>query len=206
MIAALALAGTASAGDLSQLQLGLTLGGESVLNDPFVNRGGPRLGVELAPVPWARLTTAFTWFPVLGDGGETGLDWSALGKQRLPENGVSPDISNVDWTGQVALGVRLYAYEAGRWTFGVGLQAGAAAVHSVDDADSLQVDPDDPAFAASDRQVHLGPVYGAYWEARVEHVGVRVRLERVAYIETINGSVLEMKDPLVLGGECTTWF
>lgn len=206
MIAALLLAGAAHAADFSDFQVGVSLGGESVLNDPFLNRGGPRLGVDIAPAPWIRVTTAFTWFPVLGQGGESDPDWSRLSKQLLMESSVSPDISKIDWTWQTLLAARLYAYEAGDWTFGVGLHTGLGAIHSVDDATALQVDPSDPSFLASARQVHFGPVYGAYWEARVEHVGVRMRLEHLAYIETINGSTLEMKNNLVLGGECTTWF
>lgn len=200
MIAALLLIATAHAGDL---QLGPSIGFETVTNDPFVTRSGIRAGFHLAPVPWLEAGVAFVYFPVFGP--ET--DWKPLTEQLLTQNGISPDISLIHFDAQATLRIiPLHAAFKHGWRTGVGGLAGGGVVYTVDDNEALQVDADDEAYLSTARQLHGALTFGLLGEIRNDFFGVRLRYERLSYLETINGTTLEMKNNALLATEVMFWF
>lgn len=206
MLAWLLALPTAFAEEAPRFRFGLSGGVETVTNDPFVRRLGARLGASISPAPWMEFGTSFIFFPIFGGDPASSFDWKPAAKQLLVENSVSPDISLMDWEGQAVVRVRAISYKPGNLTMAFGVLGGAAMIHTVDNAQALQTDVSDPYFAATQKQVHVGPVGGLYWDALSGSVGLRVRVENVGYIETINSTTLEMKNNLLIGAEMLKWF
>ncbi len=187
------------------LRFGPSFGFEGVINDPFLNRNGVRIGFNVAPAPWVEVGTAIAHYPILGHGGESDPDWKPLSKQLLLENSISPDISKLEWQWQTVARVHALRLLLGAsWHAGVGVIAGVTVVSTQDDLVALQ--RDDEFAMATQNQLHVGPVVGVFWEARRDRLTLRVRYERDAFIETISSSTLELKQNGVLGAELMWWF
>lgn len=168
----------------------LSLGLESVVNDPFVYRNGARLGLSADLGRWVSLEASAGGYPVLGR-----ADYNAFTRRLLDQMGVKPDISRVVASGRtsvVAWPVR--SGDEHRWTR-LGAGAGAALFHTWDELDEERVD--DPS---SLRQTHPGALAEVRAEAWLGDVGLRVRLETGWYREEVQGAELD-KYPTWLGVE-----
>ncbi|GDX82947.1 hypothetical protein LBMAG42_47580 [Deltaproteobacteria bacterium] len=204
MLSVAALAVLTSAAE-ARPQFGLSLGFESTVNDPFVVRTGPRLGATLSLSPIIEAGASLAYYPVLGQGGCSDPQWTALSCQLLERNSVSPDISKM--TAAVDLELRILPFQAhlGLWRTAVGLAAGPGMVTTEDDLVAAQA-MDDAAAIANQTELHPTVVGGIVGEVRHRHFGVRIRLSSLAYIENIGGDTLEMKSNLLSRTEVFWWF
>ena len=201
-VAALALlSGTAAA----RPQFGLSLGFESTLNDPFVVRTGPRLGASLALSPIIEAGGSFAYYPVLGTGGCADPQWTTLACHLLEKVSVSPDISKMIVAADIELRILPFQAQLGDWRTSVGLAAGPGLVTTEDDLVAQQAE-DDPDAIAAQNELHPTVVGGILGEVRHRHFGPRIRLSSLAYIETIGGDTLEMKNNLLGRTEVFWWF
>lgn len=199
MIALLVGMALAEPGKLGQVAF--SLGAEYLTNDPFLVRAGGRVGVAWAPLPWLEGGAGFSVYPS-GAGPE---DWKPLATQLLSENSVSPDISRMTRQAQGTLRAHLLRADLDdRWRAGLGLAAGAHLVRTVDDLTAIQMEGE-PSAEATAIERHVGPVLGGFAYVREDHLELRVRFERVAYVETVNTTIQENKVNLFLGAEVALW-
>lgn len=200
----LLLLNTALAVDLSASQLMLGVGFETTTNDPFVVRRGIRQSIGWSPNRWVELGASATWYPILGQGGESDPDWTPLSKQMLLNNSVSPDISRILFQSQ--LNVRIHLLQAplsDAWTGSVGMFGGVGFIATQDDLVALQDDGE--RAVATQNQIHGSSALGGFVQARTRWVGVRLRYESDVYIETIASDTLEFKDNAMFGVELLCW-
>lgn len=199
------LVASAHAVDLSESAFGLSGGFEYVTNDPYLNRRGWRHGVSWQMNRWAEIGVAATWYPVLGTGGSKDPDWKPLAKTLLRENEATSDLSKLVFQAQFT--VRVFALRAplgAGWTGGLGLLAGAGAFATQDDPVAL--------YGLGERdlttqhQVHGGLVGGGFVDARAERLGVRLRYEMDAYVETTDAIDVTVKQNILFGAEVLCWF
>jgi hypothetical protein len=185
-------------------RFGVSAGLEAVVNDPFVYRRGLRYGLAFAPAEGFEVGIAGGWYPSLGSGGCADPDWTAKSCALLEEASIAPHISKLIWQGQATVRLLPLRVDMGRWRTAVGLLAGFGFVATHDDLVTFQNDEADAL--ATERQLHPTTVAGWLGEVREEHLGVRLRMEYLTYIEVLEGTELEMKRNLFAGGEVMWWF
>ena len=175
----------------------LVAGAGSVLNDPFLNQTTLLVGASHPVVGIVRLAPVFGYTPDLGEG-----DWSRLTTQLVNENNISPDISKTQWFGALRMEVPIVRTRSSH-TGASGatrivdaelrLVGGLGMVRTRDDLEALQAVGDERATATefqTHRSTHYGLSQAVYLK---ETVGLRLDLERMNYIETVNSTVLEFK-------------
>lgn len=177
-----------------------------VTNDPFVNRYlvGAGFAYHLTEIFGIELSGTFS--PDFGIG-----DWKPITKQIIENNGVTPDISKIEFYvngnfqfspiyGKVAVGPgRIIVFDL-FGTFGTG------AVNTRDDLKALQKEKD-PAATATASQFHPTINYGG--GARVifgESFAVRMEGQGLSYIEVLESTTLEMKNNFTLLGGVSFFF
>lgn len=186
-------------------RVGVGAGVEAVMNDPFVYRRGARAGLSVALRDPVELAFVLGWYPILGQGGCDDPDWTPLACDLLTEASVVPDISKLAWQGQATLRLLpLRAPIGDGWYTATGLLAGFGVIGTQDDLVALQ----DMGTSAVSTQVQIHPTSVTGWlgEVRDAHLGVRFRIETVAYIEVTGGGNLELKQNVFGGGEVMWWF
>jgi len=180
-----------------RLELEPTVG--SVVNDPFLKRYvlGLQAGWHLADI--FSVEADFGFSPTLGE-----ADWTPITAELIENNHVAPDLSRLTWFaggglgfapihGKFAVARRIVHYDI-FGCFGMGV------VRTVDDLDLIGA-TDDPPAVGTQHQLHLTTRYGG--GARIvlgPNVAVRVEARSLVYIETISGTVLEMKNNMLVQG------
>lgn len=173
-----------------------------VANDPFLNRYIINAVYDYHVTEVFAIEAQLGYAPILGQGGEDDPDWKPLSKQLLLENSVSPDISKLTAHGHVglayspiygkaAVGHRIIAFDI-YGGFGLGM------TQTTDDLVALQME-NEPDAIATQSQWHPTTVINV--GARVAFnptVAARFEGKSMSYIETINSTVLEMKNNLIL--------
>ncbi len=183
----------------------LTVGGESVVNDPFLQRRSVVVGVSHEVLGPLRLGAQYGFAP---DRGEE--DWKPLTTQLVNENSVSPDISKYTMYGAIRMEVPVIRTSKNMARGPGGLRhldtelrvfGGMGFARTTDDLEALQATGDERAVATQ-FQTHPTSHYGLnttlYWSDRQ---GLRVEAEFMDYIETVNATTLEMKSNLIIGLE-----
>jgi outer membrane beta-barrel protein len=177
-----------------------------VTNDPFVNRylGSLGFGYHVTEIFGIELTV--TGSPDFGES-----DWKPITKQIIENNGVTPDISKIQFYasgnfqfspiyGKVAVGSgRIIIFDV----FGV---FGTGAVNTSDDLKALQKE-NDPAATATASQFHPTLNYGG--GARVifgETFAIRFEGRGLSYIEVLESTTLEMKNNFTILGGISLFF
>jgi len=182
MVAALLLVSLSLASSL-----GFAAGGQGLLNDPFQRALGARISGLWAVRPALDLEVGIVGFPSLGNSA-----LRPLTNQLINENHVAPDISAPRWQAHlVAVGLPLQA-RFGSLQSRSGFYGGLGLIQTVDDLELLQAQGD-PQAMATQVQWHGTPVYGITSEVGTEQIRARVRMESTHYVETVNGTTLEMK-------------
>ncbi len=185
------LAASAFGGDL---RVGGAAGFETVVNDPFQVERGLRLGFLVAPRPFLEIEAAATWFPYSDLPGAENPTWSALSKQMLVETSFVPDLSFV--TSKQTVVIRILPFEApmgAKGRTGVGAHAGYGIVHTHDNLEALGAEGEASAML-TEKQWHPGPVWGLGGFVSWGLVGLRVDLDALTYLETVNTTTLEHKN------------
>ncbi len=179
-----------------EVRVGGAAGFETVVNDVFQVERGLRLGLLVAPRPFLEIEAAATWFPYSDLPGAENPTWSALSKQLLTTNSFSADMSFL--TSKQTLVIRILPFEApmgANGRTGVGAHAGYGVVHTRDNLEALQGEGEASAML-TEKQWHPGPVWGLDGFVTWGMVGLRVNLELLSYLETVNTTTLEHKNLL----------
>lgn len=197
LLLSLALAQDDPEEQAAPVRLAWTLGAEVVADDPFLTRRGLRTELQLRPLRYAAVSVGVAGYPILGD-----ADYTALTRQLIEENQLSPELSRVAGAGLAAVHALPLVAEAGGVRSAVGLFAGAAAVHTVDDLSLVQVDS--PAAIERERQVHAAFCWGVTADASHGPVGFRARLEEWRYREQFADTDARRR-PLWFGADFVWW-
>jgi len=196
----LSLAGTvALAADGS-----LALGAERTWNDPFTRATGLRMTAATEPLPWLRL--GVTGGAYLGGESQTR---SALARQLVYDYQLGPPMSPILGRGLGEVTWIPVRSTEGPLRESLGFTMGFGAVFTDDDTEALGVDPNSDDFEqlyeAYDRELHPTIQLGLVGELRGEVWGVRLRLERLRYVEIVGGDYENDKAPTWLGAELA-WY
>ncbi len=173
------------------LELGVALGSEATINDPFVQRVGPGLRLLVAPREGLEVALHGAICPRFGD-----PDHKALTTELIEEFHVAPDISLIRHRLDSTLALYPLAGGLGDWQRRAGVYAGMGLVHTWDDLEVVGA-YDQPEWLATEDQWHVATVYGLAGELRREALGVGLRMERQHYTEVVGTEYLETKK--------TTW-
>jgi hypothetical protein len=190
---------TAAAGELS-------VGAFTTLNDPFLRTRGLAGGVQLplmagSVAPPVHLGVRGSWSPRLRDD-----DWTPLTTQLVTENSVSPDISRLSWTAMLVGEVPLFRSPHPEGHVDLRLHGGLGWVSTVDDLDALQAVGEERA-ESTQFQRHTASLYGLSTVVQPSRgPGLRVCVEWVDYVETVNATTLEVKGLLRVGLEAQLVF
>lgn len=174
------------------------LGAGLVTNDPFINRYIVRLDGTYHFTEVAAIQIGAGFSPNLGRG-----DWKGITKQIVLNNSVTPDISKIQFYGDVTL---QYAPIYGKLAapgnkiinFDIFGLIGSGIVQTADDLDALGCDLEDPACTDSASQIHSTLNYGG--GIRVvfgKNIALRVEGRGISYIEVIESTNLEMKNNML---------
>lgn len=180
-----------------------------VANDPFLNRYIIGVVADYHITEIFALEVQLGYAPILGQGGETDPDWTALSKQLLLRNSVSPDISKLTLHGSTALafspiygkasvGRRIIAFDIYGY-FGLGV------TNTQDDLVALQRD-DEPAVATQDQWHPTTNIGAGVRVAFTENLAARVEGKSMSYIETVSSTTLEMKNNFIVQGNVSFFF
>lgn len=171
----------------------LSLGAETLVNDPFLNTTALTLGVGLEPLSWLTVGSRVASSQLLDP---RFSDVKPLTSQLAP--GYSPDLSRVVWRGSVTATAWPLSLQQGAVHGRVGVTSGVGLVHTQDDLDAIH-GQGDPLAEATERQTHPTPVFGLAGELGRGRVGLGVHLEVTPYAEVIQSSVVEDKNTLWAG-------
>lgn len=177
-----------------------------VTNDPFLNRyllGG---GFTFHPTEVLALEATIDYSPDLGD-----LDLKAVTKEIINNNGVTPDISKINFYstvnlqyspiyGKLASGdSRIIAFDL----FGL---FGTGVVNTLDDLEALQK-TGDPEAEITANQFHPALSYGGGLRVILnESFSIRFEGRGLSYIEVLESTTLEMKNNFTLLGGVSLFF
>jgi outer membrane beta-barrel protein len=178
-----------------------------VTNDPFINRYlfGADFSYHVTEV--FSLGIDGTFSPDFGQG-----DWKSITDQLVNNNKVSPDISKVIWNvnattnfspiyGKLAVvGGRIIVFDIyGIFGFGV--------VGTLDDEDAIQCNgPTDPCQTTLNQVHPTTTAGGGFRVAFSKKVAARIEGRTLSWVETLNGTSLEMKNYFILQAGGTYFF
>jgi len=177
-------------------------------NDPFINRYlfGLNVGYHVTEVFSVELAGTFS--PDFGR-----ADWKPITRQLVDNNKVSPDISKMIWVvnataqfspiyGKIAvIGGKIIVFDIyGLFGFGV---AGTQ-----DDLEAIQCDnvEGEPCTVTASQVHPTTTIGGGFRVAFSKRVAARIEARSLSYIETLDGTSLEMKNNLLLQAMGTIFF
>lgn len=179
-----------------------------VSNDPFINRYlvGLNFGYHITEVLSVELAGTFS--PDFGQS-----DWKPITRQLVNENSVSPDISKIIWIanattqfspiyGKLAvIGGRIIVFDF-YGLFGFGLAG------TQDDLEAIQCDgaANEPCTATASQVHPTTTIGGGFRVAFSNRVAARIEGRSLSYIETLDGTSLEMKNNFMLQAMGTFFF
>ena len=164
-----------------------------VNNDPFLKRYMLAAGYEFRPQSNLSVNVDVHYSPDLGE-----EDWTPLTKELITEVHVSPDISRINYAARVGLTVFPVDFVASGIETKVGFGTSLGLVNTSDDLQALDAEDSDERAVVTQNQMH--PCFGFVLSGEVwsGSTGGRIRMDRMAYIETVNATVLEMKNNSVV--------
>jgi len=192
-------AGAALAADGS-----LAMGAEFTWNDPYTRTSGLRLTAATEPLPWLRAGVSAGAYLSGAEQVRTRLSAQLLEEHELALH-VSPmlarGLGEVTWIPVRSQGERLRE--------SLGFTMGFGAVFTDDDTEVLGIYPGDAehrsTYEAHDRELHPATQLGLVGELRGEVWGLRLRLERVRYVEIFGAEYAPDRAPTWLGVEAA-WY
>lgn len=138
---------------LSALHLGL--GAETNVDGAMQVERGLVARVELQAVPWLSVGLDGAWRPRRST---MRLEYAYL--RDLDDLLATEDFSPVKHRSQLTTRLTPFRGQTGGWHASLSLTLGGGLVHTVDDADVLGWDDQDPAYAEVGSQWHLAPALG----------------------------------------------
>jgi outer membrane beta-barrel protein len=191
---------------IGRIEVGPHLG--FVTNDPFINRYLIGFNGSYHVTEVLSVELAGTFSPDFGQG-----DWKPITEQLVNNNNVSPDISKVIWIlngttqfspiyGKLAvIGGRIIVFDL-YGIFGFGLTG------TQDDLDAIQCDgPENDPCRLTASQIHPTTTMGAGFRVAFNKtVAARIEGRSLSFIETLNGTSLEMKNNFMLQVAGTFFF
>jgi len=191
---------------IGKIEVGPHLG--FVTNDPFLNRYllGGNAAYHVTEVLAFELTGTFS--PDFGDG-----DWKPIVTQLEENNNVLPDISKMLWNatvtaqfspiyGKIAvLGGNIIVFDF-YGMFGFGLAG------TTDDTEALGCDggETDPCQITANQVHATSTLGGGFRVAFSKRFATRIEGRTISYIETLDGTSLEMKNLFTLQASATFFF
>jgi outer membrane beta-barrel protein len=181
-----------------------------VTNDPFINRYMVGAAFAYHPTEIFAIEAIGSFSPDFGRG-----DWKAITEQLVDENKVSPDISKIQWYGNINFQFspiygKVAVSDRRIINFDVFGSFGTGVVSTRDDLEALQACGDegcDPDALATELQYHPTTNFGA--GIRVifsENLAARLEGRSLTYIETISSTTLEMKNNFMLLASASFFF
>jgi hypothetical protein len=183
-----AMVGLASSPSFAGATHVVSVGAGGVTNDPFVRVPFVAIGYESRPEERVSIGANLHYSPSLGD-----TNWKPITKQLIEENHVSPDISNINYAGRLALTVFPVQHREPTFMTKVGFATSVGMVHTSESFESLD-SYEGPRAVSTSKQFH--PCLGFAITAEVwrdNGFGIRMRRDRMVHIETVNATQLEMK-------------
>lgn len=127
-------------------------------------------------------------------------DWSALTKQIVEENKVSPDISKHRLSAYSALYVEPAHFSDGDLSASIGAYAGVGFVNTQDDLEALGSDSSEAQATAN--EIHPAGIWGMYTDLYfTPTTHMRFKAHKTHYIEVVASKTLLVKTSLFLGAE-----
>ena len=167
---------------------------KSLVNDPFLKLRGPGLTFsKTSPNPSLSHQIDVFYMPDLEK-----ADWTPLTTQLVEENSVSPDISKMRYHINYQTEWKLFYFQDSKRRMDLFLQGGIGLIQTVDDLTALQKE-DDPQAQSTEVQLH--PTLNIGISTQISNVytdqNIVFACKNVRYIETIDGTTLEMKSNLI---------
>lgn len=177
-----------------------------VTNDPFLNRYLLGLGFTYHPTEVLALEATIDYSPDLGD-----LDLKAVTKEIIDNNGVTPDISKINFYSTVNVQYSpIYGKLAAGQSRIIGFDLfglfGTGVVNTLDDLEALQK-TGDPAAEISANQFHPALSYGGGLRVLLnESIAFRFEGRGLSFIEVLESTTLEMKNNFTVVGGVSLFF
>lgn len=165
-------------------------GAGAVTNDPFIYTRFLSIGYEARPEARISFGGDLQFSPDLGE-----ADWRAITKQLIEENHVSPDISKIQYAGRVGLTVFPVHHIGRTYTTKFGFGTSTGLVRTSESLEALDPESTNMERVKSTQQ-QFHPCFGTALSAevwRADGFGIRMRRDQLIYIETVSGTILEMK-------------
>jgi hypothetical protein len=164
-------------------------GAGAVTNDPFLYQRFVSIGYETRPGARISFGGDLQFSPDLA-----AADWKPITKQLIEENHVSPDISKIQYAGRVGLTVFPVHHIGRTYTTKFGFGTSTGLVRTSESLEALGAESTNERAVVTQHQLH--PCFGTALSAEVwrnDGFGIRMRRDQLIYIETVNGTILEMK-------------
>jgi outer membrane beta-barrel protein len=177
-----------------------------VSNDPFLNRYLLGAAFTYHPTELLGVEVTADYSPNLGD-----LDLKAVTKEIILNNGVTPDISKINFYSTVNLTFspiygKLAAGQSRIIAFDIFGLFGTGVVNTLDDLEALQK-TDDPRAQASQNQFHPALSYGGGLRVLLnESFAIRAEGRGLSFIEVLESTTLEMKNNFTIVGGVSLFF
>lgn len=171
----------------------LSAGLEGDVGDPFVSYAGGRVAAEAVAMGWFGGGVAVAGYPDFG-----ASQYRDLLTSLLPT--AVPDVSLLRAMGGAYGLVAPVRGRMGALDTSLGLVAGAAAVRTHDQLALVGME-DDADFLATADEWHPASLVGLRGGASHGRVGVQLRLERVAWQESVGSEVQERRAALFVGAD-----
>jgi len=166
------------------------MGAGGVTNDPFVRVPFVAIGYESRPEERVSIGADLHYSPIAGES-----SWKPITKQLIEENHVSPDISNINYAGRLALTVFPVQHREPSFMTKVGFSTSLGLVSTSESLEALDAEAGNERAIVTQHQRH--PCFGFAITAEVwrdNGFGIRMRRDRMVHIETVNATQLEMKN------------
>ncbi len=208
----LLLAATTALAEPSRLdpRFAVAVGYETTANDAALIRHGPRIGVTLNLNDWVELGVGGAWYPILVEGGCYAEDIAdpQLVCPVSEKLNISYNLSRLAGSFDAELRILPLRARFGAWETAVGLATNAGFVATEDDLFVMMADDEPPDGPAHRTASQVLPSFGGglFGDVRHEHLGFRLHLRALDYIEVTRGDRLYSTAYLLAGAEVLWWF
>ena len=169
----------------------------TVINDPFLQRY--IFGVNVAKPVFSMSSVDYmihlAYSPDLGK-----TDWRPLTTELVEGSSISPDLSKIIGIATFSLSYDLFTLSDGIFSMDFAAIGGLGMVRTNDDLESLQKEGD-PQAISTQNQFHSAVTGGFLMNIQSDTLKptLMISMKSCRFIETIDGTTLEMKNNLIFG-------
>ena len=176
--------------NIENLRIRIGGGISAVVSDPFLRLYGLKASYQQAIKNSLFFGADVYYFADLGE-----ADWKPLTSQLVKENSVSPDISKMQIAVIPSLSIEPMTFDLSGLEAYWGVNMGIGVVQTKDDLETLQTTSEDLKAASTEVQWHPCNTFGTYVSFWLnDQIGVKLHLNHMTYIETVNATTLEFKN------------